>query len=143
MRPLRPFALAALLAAPFCAPAAADEVWSGDWGRVIWETDIGITAVLLAEGAAGTAPRRLYVEGLTLDMSGRRTTYSGIWTATTGDGGCELSIVDPVSQQPTPHWGTFSITFVERAFPSAWAGVWGDCTDARLIAFGGVPEVGP
>jgi hypothetical protein len=139
MRPLLPLALAALLA----APATADEVWSGDWGRIVWETDIGITAVLLAEGQPGAAPRRLYVEGLTLDVAGRRTTYDGIWTATFGDGGCELSIVDPVSQQPTPYWGTFSITFVQRAFPSAWAGVWGDCTDARLTAFGASPVIGP
>ena len=138
MRPFLPLALAALTATPL----AADEAWTGDWGRVIWETDMGITAVLLADGGAGAPVRRLYVEGLALDATSRRGSYAGIWTASFGDGGCELPVVDPVSQQPTAHWGTFRITFVERSFPSAWAGVWGECTDAPLIAFGGVPEIG-
>ena len=138
MRLRLPLALAVLLA----SPAAADEVWSGDWGRIVWETDLGITAVLRADGSAGIAPRRLYVEGLTLDSAGRRTSYDGIWTAAFGDGGCALSLVDPISAQPTPYWGTFRLTFVGRAFPSAWAGVWGECTDIPLNAFGAEPVQG-
>lgn len=136
MRPCLPTVLAAFAA----LPAAADEVWTGDWGRIVWETDLGITAVLSADGGTGASPRRLYVEGLTLDAAGRRTTYEGIWTAETGEGGCALALVDPVSQAPTPYWGTFRITFVERAFPSAWAGVWGECTDPPLTAFGALPR---
>ncbi len=134
--------LALVLATALASPAPADEVWIGDWGRVFWETDIGITAVLHAEGTGGAAPRRLYVEGLTLDLGGRRTTYDGIWTAEFGDGGCALAVVDPVSAQPTPQWGTFRLTFVGRSFPSAWAGVWGECTDPPLNAFGAEPVVG-
>lgn len=142
MRPLAPMLALTLALAPAAGPAAASEVWFGDWGRIVWEADLGITAVLHAEGTGGAAPRRLYVEGLTLDAAGRRSSYDGIWTAAGGEGGCALSLVDPVSAQPTPYWGTFRITFVGRTAPSAWAGVWGDCTDTPLNAFGAEPVPG-
>lgn len=138
----RPAAHAAVLAAAtaLALPAGADEVWRGDWGRIAWHSDLGITAVLTAEGAPGGKMRRLYVEGLALDSAGPRTTYDGIWTAETSDAACALAVVDPLSGAPTSYWGTFRLTFVTRSFPSAWAGVWGECTDTPTHAFGAEPE---
>lgn len=118
----------ALAATLLAAPALADEAWVSNYGPVIWETDIGDTAVfLLDESAQGRGRTRLLVPGLVLDMGGPRGAYSGVWIADAGETPCASEMIDPVAGTKTPHWGTFVITFVGTEFPFEWAGVWGAC----------------
>lgn len=138
---LPPLALLGLIALS-AASALADEMWDTTWGRMIWETDLGDTAVLMV-AAEGTEPMmRLFVEGLAAHVSAERGSYIGVWTADRRDGGCAVAVVDPVGGRSTAFWGTFRLTFVEGQFPSAWAGVWGECADAPTNALAATPATG-
>lgn len=138
---LPPLALLGLIALS-AAPALADEMWDTTWGRMIWETDRGETAVLSVAPAQGEPGMRLFVEGLAADVSAERGSYIGVWMADRRDGGCAIEVLDPVSGKSTAFWGTFRLTFVEGQFPSAWAGVWGECADAPTNALAGTPATG-
>lgn len=131
---------AALLCALLALPAQADEQWDSDWGQLEWERDIGSVAVFRRTGEPGLM--RMFVEGLAEDVSGGRGTYSGVWINDRGAERCPVAVVDPVGGAATPYWGTFRLTFVETGFPSAWAGVWGLCTDTPTRAIAARPRTG-
>jgi len=109
------------------APALADEVWTSNVGPVMWETDLGETAVLRLDVAGTGALVRMFVPGLATDMMGGRGAYTGVWVASDADEECVVEMVDPVSARKSRYWGTFTITFVNEGFPSDWAGVYGNC----------------
>ena len=136
--------LASVTVAAFvlATPAAADEVWSTSWGRMAWETSLGEAAVLTVPATETEATLRLIVQGLARDVAGDRGTYIGVWMADRRDGGCAVSVMDPVGGKSTAFWGTFRITFVETQFPASWSGVWGECVDAPTQPFAGTPLVG-
>jgi hypothetical protein len=123
--------------------AHADEIWDTSWGRMHWETDLGgRIAVLTVPGDGAVGALRMFVEGLAEDVAGGRDTYIGVWAWDRRDGGCAIAVADPVGGKTTRYWGTFRITFVEDGFPSAWAGVWGECADAPTNAISGQPNTG-
>lgn len=133
----------ALAASLTAAPALADEAWTTNYGPMIWETDIGDTAVfLLDELAQGHGLTRFLVPGLVLDMNGPRGAYTGIWIADSGESPCAADMIDPVTGAKSPHWGTFQITFVGTAFPFEWAGVLGACQFQPWDPISGEPVVG-
>lgn len=118
------------------APVLADEMWDTSMGRMIWETDIGETAVLLLNGPEGQV-LRAFVPGLARDVAGGRGLYRGYWTASGGEEPCEAQLIDPMGSK-TYYWGTFTMTFVADAFPSDWAGVSGSCFYPQETAISGV-----
>lgn len=126
-------------------PALADEVWQSDFGRVIWEVDRGDTAVFLLDDEGNNRTVRLFVEGLVPHMLGGRGYYEGVWIASQKDGsvtpGCSVAMVDPLGG-PSTEWGTFQLTFVSEAFPSDFAGSFGDCLAPRTIPFSAVAITG-
>lgn len=137
MRVALSLALAAL-----SSPAFADEMWSSSYGPVIWETDLGTTAVLLLQDTDSGVGIRLLVPGLAADMSGGRGTYTGVWVSTEGEQPCVSEMVDPVGGYTSPYWGTFTLTFVHDSFPSDWAGAFGACLDLRTVPFSGTVQTG-
>lgn len=137
-----------LLAAAFCltaAPALADEAWDTGFGRLIWETDIGDTAVLLLDDQGRDRSVRMFVPGLPAHVMGGRGYYEGIWIASQKDGaqgpGCGLAMIDPMGGAST-EWGTFQITFVNEEFPSDFAGSFGDCLEPRVNPLSAVAITG-
>lgn len=117
--------------AAVAAPALADEVWVSQHGPIVWETDIGTTAVLRLDDEESGVSIRLFVPGLAADVAGGRGTYTGVWVAPEGPDTCVTDMVDPVEEFASPHWGTFTLTFMAESYPSGWAGAFGPCLDLR------------
>ena len=123
------------------SPALADEIWTTALGQVAWETDIDTTAVLRLDGEDGVQVIRMFAPDLAADVMGGRGTYTGVWIANVGDTACVVDTVDPLGGK-SAYWGTFTITFVHDAFPSDWAGTYGNCLDTPLMPIAGVALVG-
>ena len=124
--------------------AQADEMWQSTYGPVIWETDMGETAVLLLQDETRDRTVRLFVEGLAAEVAGPRGHYRGVWIASqkSGDvGPCATAMVDPMGGTSTD-WGTFQVTFVSPFFPSDWAGSFGQCLDTPLDPVSAVAQTG-
>ena len=130
-----------LAVAVLALSAAADELWTSDYGPILWEADIGETAVLRLDETNTGGVVRLLVPGLARDVAGGRGAYQGIWVADNGETPCLTEMIDPISGAKTPHWGTFSITFLGNEFPSNWAGAWGACLNPALDPITGLAVV--
>lgn len=132
------FSLMALLS--LALPAAADEMWDTQFGRMLWETDIGDTAVFVRD--APDQPRlRAFIQGLALDVAGGRGAYSGFWTIEGGEQDCPMQMTDPMGTK-TSAWGQLQITFVGTGFPSDWAGLSGSCFETPDQPISGVAVTG-
>jgi len=107
------------------ATVAADEVWESSFGRVIYETDIGPTAIwsYRADGYVGL----IHLAGLA-GIYTNRGSYEGYWVQNASEKRCR-------TQRPTQngatsyYWGRFHITFVNKDFPSHWKAKWSYCND--------------
>jgi hypothetical protein len=128
---------AALLSMPL-TPALADEAWMTQFGPMQWEETRGSMAILNMFGAGVDNPAqfRVFLPRLADDVNGGRGAYLGFWTSDRGDSPCAVELVDPMGTK-TRHWGQFTLNFVGDAFPSDWAGLYGDCFDAPLYRLTG------
>ncbi len=121
--------------AAFPAIVLADESWTSNVGDIIYEEDIGNTAVfLLAKPTYSTWKTRFFIFNLVPDVSGNRGTYTGYWTDNSKRGICEASLTDSMGTQ-TRSWGRFTITFEKpkgekksnEFAPWNWTGYTGSC----------------
>jgi len=135
MRPILTALAATLLAA---APALADEAWTSGYGPIIWEADIGETAVLRLDETGSGSVIHFLVPGLARDVSGGRGTYQGLWIASQGEVPCLTDMVDPLTGAKSPYWGSFTLTFLRTEYPSDWAGAFGNCFDAQTDPLVGI-----
>jgi hypothetical protein len=132
-------ALAGVLTA---APAMADEAWMTQLGFMFWETSRDTMAVLAVEGEDGAVTSRVYLPGLAGDMMAGRGTYQGYWIARPdGATGCGVQLTGPDGWK-SPLWGQVTISFVNDAFPSDWAGFYTECFGAERIPLSGLAQVG-
>ena len=139
MRKILCVAAAAVLAG---APALADEAWMTQLGRIYWDTSDGAMAVLALEGDGGSVAARIYVPGLAGDMMGGRGTYHGYWIAAPdGSAGCGAQLSGPDGWK-SPLWGQVTISFVNDAFPSDWAGFYTECFGTDPMSLSGTALVG-
>ena len=110
---------AALLAslAICCGTAQADEVWrTRDGGLVIYEADIGSTAVLSAPGPYGTVS--VYVPGLGgVWGQDRRQSYDAYYIGSAEGGPCEAALMAP-DERVSHDWGTARLVLTRRGFPT-------------------------
>ncbi len=129
MRPTPAIALA--ICVSLGAPALADEAWMTPFGPLQWEESRGSMAILNLFGDDVPDPGnfRVFLPGLADDTDGARGSYTGFWTSTTGEAPCATDLIDPMGTK-TRFWGQFTLIFVGDAFPSDWAGLFGDCFDA-------------
>ena len=103
----------------------ADEVWDSNFGRVIYETDIGPTAIW--------SYRTEHYVGL-INLAGlagiytNRGSYEGYWVQNASEKRCDT--VRPTQNGATSnYWGRFHLTFIDKDFPSRWEATWSYCND--------------
>jgi len=109
----------------FSQSVVADEVWDSNFGRVIYETDIGPTAIwsYRSEHYVGL----INLAGLA-GIYSNRGTYEGYWVQNKSEKRC--TTVRPTQNGETSHyWGRFHITFIDKDFPSRWEAKWSYCND--------------
>lgn len=108
-----------------CVPVVADEVWDSSFGRVIYETDIGPTAIwsYRTEHHVGL----INLAGLA-GIHTNRGHYEGYWVQ--NDSAKRCNTVRPTQNGETSaYWGRFHITFIDKDFPSRWEAKWSYCND--------------
>lgn len=127
---------AAILAAP--TVALADEVWSSTMGQIVYEADLGDVAVL-SFATKSKAVGKFYFSGLGGNFDDRGT-YEGYWIIE-GDGNC-LATLTGADGVASTNWGRATITFEDKAFPSAWTLVRGRCFAEPTTKVHGEPLTG-
>ncbi|MCX7300738.1 MAG: hypothetical protein NTX73_10250 [Rhodobacterales bacterium] len=117
--------IAALLL--LATPAAADEVWNSNWGQVVYQADIGSTAVLSVPYATGMAS--LYIQGLGGNAD-QRGVHQAYWISTE-TGPCEATMTGPDGVSST-NWGVATVIFDKPEYPSGFTVLWGICMDPTM-----------
>jgi len=116
-------AAAAVLVAS-ATTAQADEVWNSDIaGMVVYEQDMGRTAILSFEGDRGRG--HFYIDGLGGNYSNRGT-FSGYWIDPSSDDSCGGNLQGPDGVSSN-YWGQVVMYFDNPGFPSGWSMEVGEC----------------
>jgi hypothetical protein len=119
------------------SPAIADEVWSSDYGNVIYQADRGKTAIwTYGDSARGS----LFIEGLAGKFKARDT-YYGYWSQSKSKVKCE-TFREGRDGKATYYWGNFRIKFIESEFPSRWSATFGYCNQPLNLSWRAYPIVG-
>ncbi len=103
----------------------ADEVWDSTKGKVVYELDIGPTAIwsYRTENYVGL----IHLAGLA-GIYTNRGSYEGYWVQ--NDSIKECATERPTQNgETTKHWGRFHVRFIDKDFPSRWEAKWGYCND--------------
>jgi hypothetical protein len=126
--------LSFLFALMISQPLLADEVWNSTYGKVIYESDIGKTA-LWSYNYKGT-DGLIYIDNLAGVYEGRGS-YQGYWVQTISDVKCKT--VRLMKDKSSMYWGKFQIQFVDPNFPSRWQATWNYCDKAPAKIWQGFP----
>lgn len=104
-------------------PVMADEVWDTNTGTVVYEAEMGPTAVWTygEKGSAGV----IYVPGLA-KVYKNRGSYRGYWAKDQSEKACS-TLRPGIVGRMTAHWGRFDIKFIDKDFPSRWEASWSYC----------------
>ena len=127
------------------ASVCADEVWETTTGRIVYESEIGPTAVW----SYGTQsdPGVIYLLGLA-KVYENRGSYNGYWAKHNSPKRCGTSRPGMLGEM-TPFWGRFNVKFIDKNFPSRWEASWSYCdgeyeamkVEAQpLVGDGGEPD---
>ena len=135
--------IAALAAASVLAagPVLADEVWTTAAGDVIYEADVGDTAVL-SYPLAGGMKGYLFFPGLA-GNSTTRGVHAGYWMAPGETCSSEMTGATGFTSKA---WGPVQIIFDTPGFPSGWTLLSAVCfgsTSTSTTALIGRPKVAP
>jgi hypothetical protein len=138
----RLFAAAVALAASLAAPAAADEVWSLPSGnQVIYDRDVGNTAVLTYTPEQGAGRGQIFVVGMAGQVEGRGR-YQAYWVENDDAGAaCPAALTDAEGNS-WRRWGLATVTFQRPGFPSAITISRGECLTAPAGRVMARPVVG-
>jgi hypothetical protein len=119
----------ALLAA---TPALADEIWSTQYGQIIYETDrdgyigvLSIPAQVMNLDAPADARLTVHVLGLAGNVTDRYGMFEGYWTGGTA-ANCEPAIIGDNGKR-TSDWGRIELYFDKPDFPSGFTMILGAC----------------
>jgi hypothetical protein len=110
--------------------AIADETWNSNYGRVVYQSDRGKTAIWNYPG--GT----IFIEGLA-GVNSNRGIYHGYWVGKS-DIKCDTSREDG-SGKLNNSWGRFSIHFSVPNFPMPWQAKWSYCEAEPVFSWNGTP----
>ena len=125
-----------------CLGAVADEVWSTVIGDVIYEKDIGDTAVLSYPMDYPDTRGHVFIKGLGGNYDNRGH-FSGYWSEPQMEEPlCDVTIIDGNGLETT-NWGRVSITFLDSGFPSGWVALRGNCFGEPVDHLVGNPVVAP
>jgi hypothetical protein len=110
--------------------ALADEVWNSSYGRVVYQSERGKTAIWTYP--AGT----IFIEGLA-GITSNRGIYHGYWVGKSNVK-CDTSREDG-SGKLSNTWGRFSIRFQVPNFPTPWEARWSYCEGEPTFSWNGTP----
>lgn len=126
-----PFFLLALLVSQ---SSFADEVWNSNYGQVVYESEIGTTAVWSYK--ANGVPGLIYIDNLAGIYQGRGY-YQGYWVQTTSGRKCKTQRM--MQGTPSYYWGQFQIQFLDPDYPSRWEAKWSYCEQQPTALWQGTP----
>jgi len=123
-----------LLACTVPQSASADEMWDSTYGKVIYENDVGSTAVWRYDyqGVEGW----IYIDKLAGVHQGRGT-YQGYWIQGSSEQKCNSQKL--MDGKASPYWGQFVIQFLDPDFPSRWQAKWSYCDEKPTENWQGLP----
>jgi hypothetical protein len=129
--------LAFLATIAITSPAIADEVWSSDYGNVIYQVDRGKTAIWsYGDSARGS----IFIDGLAGKFNARDN-YYGYWSQSKSSVRCD-TFREGRDGKPTYYWGSFRVQFLEAEFPSRWSATFGYCNQPLNLSWRAYPIVG-
>lgn len=113
----------------------ADEVWNSTYGKVIYEDEIGKTALwnYNNNGILGL----IYINNLAGVYTGRKA-YDGYWVQETSEVQCKTHRM--MKDKPSFYWGRFHIQFLDPNFPSRWQAKWSYCNNPPKKDWQGTPD---
>ena len=114
----------------------ADEQWTTEEYDVVYEEDRNRTAIWSYGDNGGT----IFIDGLAGVYQGRES-YSGYWVQDSSSLRCD-TYREGADGEPTYHWGSFEIAFIDADFPSRWEAQIGLCDRSPSIPLTGTPIVG-
>ena len=114
----------------------ADEQWTTEEYDVVYEEDRNRTAIWSYGDNGGT----IFIDGLAGVYQGRES-YSGYWVQASSSLRCD-TYREGADGEPTYHWGSFEIAFIDADFPSRWEAQIGLCDRPPSIPLTGTPIVG-
>jgi hypothetical protein len=123
-------ALLTSIAAP--QKALADEVWTTEEYKVVYQEDRNKTAVW-NYGRNGV----IFIDGLA-GVSTDRGSYSGYWVQNSSSVRCD-TYREGADGKPTYYWGKFEITFIDPNFPSRWQADISLCDRPSIMTLNGTP----
>lgn len=112
----------------------ADEVWNTNYGKVVYEKEIGTTA--LWSYSANGVPGLIYIDNLAGVYKGRGY-YQGYWVQTTSGSKCSTQRM--MQGTPSYYWGQFQIQFLDPNYPSRWEAKWSYCEQQPTAPWKGTP----
>jgi len=114
------------------APALADEVWTSEFGDIIYERDtadykavLSVPAIALNGMTAANARGQVMIYNLTNNVSDRYGIFEGYWTAP-GEPTCDTALMPPGSKASWS-WGRVQVIFDRPEFPSGFTMLIGTC----------------
>ena len=122
-----------ILAIALPQKAIADEVWTTEEYDVVYQENRNNTAVWTYGEGLGT----IFIDGLAGIYSDRGT-YSGYWVQETSSLRCD-TFREGADGEPTYHWGSFDITFINPDFSSEWEAEFDLCDRTTTIKLTGTP----
>ncbi len=128
---LRTILAASILAALFAAPAMADESWSLPSGnQIVYDRDVGATAVLTYQPEQGQGRGQIFVVGLG-GQSANRGQYTAYWVEADDAGAvCPAALVDAEGRM-WRRWGLATVVFGNPNGPSAISISQAECLTTR------------
>lgn len=130
------FVCLAILTIALPQRAKADEVWTTEEYDVVYQEDRNRTAIWTYGDGLGT----IFIDGLAGVYSDRRT-YSGYWTQPSSTLRCD-TFREGADGEPSYHWGSFEVTFINPDFPSRWRAKFGLCDRPPTLQLTGTPVTG-
>ena len=102
------------------APALADEVWSTNWGDMVYSEDLGSVAVLVYDRGA------LFIDGLGGNYTDRGY-HAGYWIEYFDTGvECSEPAVDEYGNESWA-WGYLEVQFIDSGYPARWTADYSVC----------------
>jgi nitrate reductase beta subunit len=115
-------------------PLIADEVWNSTYGKVVYESEMGTTAVWSYNYQS--KPGLIYIDNLAGVYQGRDS-YQGYWVQTFSDVKCKTK--KRMKGKLSAYWGQFQIQFLDPDFPARWEAKWSYCDQEPLKIWQGTP----
>jgi hypothetical protein len=143
---MRKLIITAMLAGLCATLAMADEVWSSNFGDIIYERDLDNGMAVLSYPLEDYEDQRglIYVFGLAGQYEGRGR-YDGIWIEPfemSDPKLCEVAISNPETEDPEYKWGRVELIFANPDYPGTFVAQGADCFEDPIDVVIGYPVTG-